>query len=207
MQTAVLGRKGWVQGSAVSLGIVTFLSTVKNQRQATKTASETAHLGPNRNRLCNGYFKDAVATWLVNLHLSNVHVELLPPNYNSILQPLDFRIIKNVKVHYRGQLLQCIIMNLRMDRLIPVNARQAVEMLTGAWLSVNASAIVKWWQKVSLNSASLAAAESPQEHLWRHHWNVEFGMQNLGVNGCGASAHFPLCVCIWDVSVKADQDL
>ncbi|KAH7933319.1 hypothetical protein HPB49_011489 [Dermacentor silvarum] len=53
------------------------LSTIKSQREAIAAASESAQLGPVRERLCTGYFSevdDAVATWLKDLRSRNILV-------------------------------------------------------------------------------------------------------------------------------------
>lgn len=54
-------------------------------------------------------FVDNAPSHPQDLDLSNVTIKFLPANTTSVLQPLDFGIIKNIKCHYRFCLLRAVL--------------------------------------------------------------------------------------------------
>lgn len=96
---------------------------------------------------------DNCSAHIVNVRLTHVRLEFLPPNNTSLLQPLDQGIIKSVKVEFRKRLVQRLIINLRLKQPTSINVRQAAEMLTGAWWNVKTSTISNCWRKAGLRKA------------------------------------------------------
>lgn len=54
---------------------------------------------------------DDCASHLVNIDLSNIRVEFLPPSC-ALIMPLSLGIIKNVKVNYRQRLVHHVLVSL-----------------------------------------------------------------------------------------------
>lgn len=93
---------------------------------------------------------DNCSAHVVNMRLSNVKLEFLPPNCTSLLQPLDQGIIRCVKAEFRKRLVQRLLINIRLKLPTEVNICQAAEMLTGSWWSVKASTISNCWRRAGL---------------------------------------------------------
>lgn len=93
---------------------------------------------------------DNCSAHLVNVRLTNVRLEFLPPNCTSLLQPLDQGIIKSVKTEFRRRLVQRLLINLRMNQPTSINVKQAAEMLTGSWWNVKPTTIQNCWRKAGL---------------------------------------------------------
>lgn len=103
---------------------------------------------------------DNCSAHVVNVRLSNVKLEFLPPNCTSLLQPLDQGIIRCVKAEFRKRLVQRLLINIRLKLPTEVNIRQAAEMLTGSWWSVKASTISNCWRRAGLFKTSPVPQES-----------------------------------------------
>lgn len=114
---------------------------------------------------------DNCSAHLVNVRLTNVQLEFLPPNCTSLLQPLDQGIIKSVKAHYRTRLVQRLLINLRMKLPTSINVRQATEMVTGAWWSVTSTTIQNCWRKAGLvvmpSESEQGSEESDASGMWQ----------------------------------------
>ncbi|XP_037518287.1 tigger transposable element-derived protein 6-like [Rhipicephalus sanguineus] len=102
---------------------------------------------------------DNCSAHIVNVRLTNVRLEYPPPDCTSVLQPLDQGIIRSVKAHFRKRLVQCVLINLRLQQSTVINVRQAAEMLTGAWWSVTSTAVQNCWRKAGLMHTS----EQPED--------------------------------------------
>lgn len=107
---------------------------------------------------------DNCSAHIVNVRLTNVRLEYLPPNCTSVLQPLDQGIIRSVKAHFRKRLVQRVLINLQLKQSTVINVRQAAEMLTGAWWSVTSTTIKNCWKKAGLMQGHEQSqdAEQPQ---------------------------------------------
>lgn len=106
---------------------------------------------------------DNCSAHIVNVRLTHVRLEFLPPNNTSLLQPLDQGIIKSVKAEFRKRLVQRFIINLRLKQPTSVNVRQAAEMLTGAWWNVKTSTIRNCWRKAGLIKAPAQVEDNLEE--------------------------------------------
>lgn len=136
---------------------------------------------------------DNCSAHLVDVHLSNVRIEYLPPNCTAVLQPLDLGIIQNLKVEYRRRLVQRILINIRIGKNDPINVRQAAEMLTGSWWSVTQATIRNCWHKSGL---SPLCSESVQDEQYEE--AVESGMwtefcHQLDVDSSTSFEDYVLC--------------
>ena len=61
--------------------------------------------------------------------LKNIRLELLPPNTTSLIQPMDQGIIKNIKGHYRKELVQMTITAIE-DNLLSCMATEVSAKIT-----------------------------------------------------------------------------
>ncbi|KAM7313344.1 tigger transposable element-derived protein 6-like [Ixodes scapularis] len=106
---------------------------------------------------------DNCSALIVNVRFTNVHLEYLPPNCTSVLQPLDQGIIRS-KGTLRKRLVQRVLINLRLKQSSVINVRQDAEMLTGAWWSVTSTTIKNCWKKAGLMQGHEQSqdAEQPQ---------------------------------------------
>ncbi|XP_069108937.1 tigger transposable element-derived protein 4-like [Argopecten irradians] len=84
---------------------------------------------------------------------SHIKLIFLPPNTTSIIQPCDQGIIRNLKLHYRRQMVTHII-NLiddgdlhANDLARKVNVLDAIHMLTRAWRAVTPTTISNCYSK------------------------------------------------------------
>lgn len=81
----------------------------------------------------------------------NFRVLFLPPNCTAILQPMDQNLIQNIKVRYRKNILNHIL--LKDDANITsvlkaFNLRNAVLLLNSAWLDITKNNIAKSWSNL-----------------------------------------------------------
>ena len=61
--------------------------------------------------------------------LKNIRLEFLPPNTTSLIQPMDQGIIKNIKCHYRKELVQMTITAIE-DNLLSCTATEVSAKIT-----------------------------------------------------------------------------
>ena len=93
------------------------------------------------------------------LSLSNIVLKFLPPNTTSKLQPCDQGIIQSLKVHYRYQLLQKLL--LAMDNVddIKISVLDAMQWLQYAWDQVTPTTIQNCFHHVGFRADSSAPIE------------------------------------------------
>ena len=115
---------------------------------------------------CSAHPKDAADK------LSHVKLEFLPPNTTSLIQPCDQGIIKNMKGHYRRQVVRKIIADIDKTTLTANElARQltlldAVHLLSKAWCSVKTTTIANCFRHAGFalsDDASLDDAAEPDD--------------------------------------------
>ncbi|KAH6946715.1 hypothetical protein HPB50_014755 [Hyalomma asiaticum] len=106
---------------------------------------------------------DNCSAHIVNVRLTHVRLEFLPPKNTSLLQPLDQGIIKSVKAEFRKRLVQSLIINLRLKQPTSINVRQTAEMLTGAWWNVKTSTIRNCRRKAGLIKAPAQLEDNLEE--------------------------------------------
>ena len=76
--------------------------------------------------------------------LESIMLLFLPPNTTSHLQPMDQGVIMNLKVHYRQNLLQCLLAAYDVAGTpSPINVKQAIHMVFEAWKLVKLVKLVK----------------------------------------------------------------
>lgn len=63
----------------------------------------------------------------------------MPTNTTAVLQPIDQGIIKNLKVHYRNQLVLKVIENIENQVELKITVLDAIIMLDKAWHNVTST--------------------------------------------------------------------
>ncbi|KAG0437725.1 hypothetical protein HPB47_017312 [Ixodes persulcatus] len=89
----------------------------------------------------------------MDLKLTNVEVQFLPPNCTSLIQPLDQGIINSVKWSYQWRLIDKLLLDLCLKRQTKVDIFQDLKMLSASW-KVTAKEVIK-------NCCSKAGFEKP----------------------------------------------
>ena len=74
------------------------------------------------------------------IQLKAIKLIFLPPNTNSILQPCDQGIIRNLK-YYSTFLLRNYLVTLEVRESFKVNILDALQILSTAWNSISAKTI------------------------------------------------------------------
>lgn len=79
--------------------------------------------------------------------MSNIKTAFFPPNATSKLQPLDQGVIKNLKVHYRKQLLRHVLARLGDEREAPTtlaDVNKSIDVLDACrWIHAAAKAVTQ----------------------------------------------------------------
>ena len=92
--------------------------------------------------------------------LNAIKLIFLPPNTTSKLQPMDQGIIKNLKVHYRKNMLLRYVAAVDGKQEFSVNLLDAIHMLSNAWKSVLPQSVdvsimlglsIPWIQQMRMN--------------------------------------------------------
>ena len=88
---------------------------------------------------------------------SNIKVVFLPPNTTSVIQPLDLRIIKKFKVHYRLLLLLHVLAKIdeadcssAHSIVKSVTILHAIRRISQAWEQVKSDTICKCFRKAGI---------------------------------------------------------
>ena len=85
---------------------------------------------------------DNAPSHIHNVELTYVHIEMLPPNTTSHIQPMDARIIENFKLHYKTKLMQHYIREVDAKGSFErINLKQAVYLVKDAWAMVTEQTI------------------------------------------------------------------
>ena len=82
--------------------------------------------------------------------LSNVKLQLIPPNTSALIQPLDMGIIKVIKDLYKQKLSSFIISQLESDFEINLNEIKLIDTiiwLYHSWLELEKTTIINCWRK------------------------------------------------------------
>ena len=101
------------------------------------------------------FFMDSVSVHPIeelNEVLRNIHIEPLPVNSSAETQPMDLGIIKNIKYHYRKEL---VLERLACLEAVPPQPLEwsildAVMTLKSAWTKVKKETISNSWRTMSL---------------------------------------------------------
>ncbi|XP_050022701.1 tigger transposable element-derived protein 6-like [Dermacentor andersoni] len=88
----------------------------------------------------------------VNVCLTHIRLESLPPKNTSLRKPLDQGIIKCAKPESCKRFVQRFIINFFRKQPTAINVRQAMEMLTGAWWNLKAPTISTAGEKRGLST-------------------------------------------------------
>ncbi|KAL4149420.1 hypothetical protein QTP88_003372 [Uroleucon formosanum] len=100
------------------------------------------------------------------LNLKNIKLIFLPPNTTSICQPLDQRIIKNFKVHYRQQLLRHILS--RVDQNVEnksINVLDAIFWIKSALKNIKPETVKNCFKKSGFFSSDTAEYVMENENV------------------------------------------
>ena len=89
-----------------------------------------------------------------DLRFTNITMKFFPPNTISKLQPCGQEIIRNLKVHYRHQLMRRALWCMENDRAPTVNVLDAMQWLKVAWDKVTPSTIQNCFRHCGFRLAS-----------------------------------------------------
>jgi hypothetical protein len=87
------------------------------------------------------------------LVLGNVRVVSLPPNFTSIIQPMDRGILRSLKCYYRQKLMQKLIVACNRGQGVDgfkkeFNIKDAIWNLAKAWTGVTAETLKNAWHNL-----------------------------------------------------------
>lgn len=85
------------------------------------------------------------------LDLRNIKLEFFPPNFTSVLQPMDQGVIHSLKVHYRRQLMFSNLKCIKNNTPISINMLDAIEMISKAWQQVTLKTIKNYFKHARLS--------------------------------------------------------
>ena len=108
-------------------------------------------------------FVDNCSAHTTSLNLEAVKVQKLPANTTSKLQPMDQGIIQNLKVHYRKQLLQRLILNIDTNDTRVITVKDAIDMLDHAWKQVKQQTIANCFRKAGFAPSPCVLPEDTQD--------------------------------------------
>ena len=97
-----------------------------------------------------------------HLSLSHIVMKFLPPNTTSKLQPCDQGIIQSLKVHYRFQLLQKLLIAMDSNDDIKISVLDAMQWLQYAWNEVTPRTIQNCFRHVGFLADSCAPVEGDE---------------------------------------------
>lgn len=107
--------------------------------------------------------------------LKNIHIEFLPPNTTSLIQPLDMGIIKNLKVHYRAILVHNILQEIEdntadvtttaKDLSSKVSLLQAIQFVADSWRRVTSQTIINCFGRCGFKSQDFDNVLSPAQQI------------------------------------------
>lgn len=83
-------------------------------------------------------FVDNAPSHKISKNFSNVHLEFLPPNLTSVIQPMDQGIISQIKRLYRKDLLRRLIADIEFTNQVTeavkkIDVLDAMRWLEAAW--------------------------------------------------------------------------
>ncbi|KAJ8896459.1 hypothetical protein PR048_001803 [Dryococelus australis] len=84
--------------------------------------------------------------------LKNVHVEFLPANSTSVLQPLDPGIIRTVKHMYGKRLVSRLLQRMTTKTFYSVSLLDTIHMLAASWDSLSQETIVNCFGKAGFST-------------------------------------------------------
>lgn len=102
--------------------------------------------------------------------LKNIHIEFLPPNSTSILQPLDMGIIRNLKMLYRNELTKHVLES--VERSIyskttnaqeissKISILQAIQLVAKSWKEISSSTIQNCFSHCGMKVPNLISVVS-----------------------------------------------
>ncbi|KAH8038907.1 hypothetical protein HPB51_004019 [Rhipicephalus microplus] len=104
------------------------------------------------------------------MELTHVRLFFFPPNYTSVLQPLDQGVIRSVKCAYRERLIRRLLLNLYHKRPTDVNLCMAFEVVATSWVATSPSLIENCFKHVGFTTTVQASctdcsSASPDEDL------------------------------------------
>ena len=89
----------------------------------------------------------------INLpQLSSIQVEYLLPNTTAKLQPMNQRIIQNLKIKYRKRLLKQILFSLDYEENYDITLLTAINDLYAAWDAVKESTIRNSFRHIKIHA-------------------------------------------------------
>ena len=127
-------------------------------------------------------------------NLKNIKLEFFPPNFTSVLQPMDQGVIHSLKVHYRRQLMIKYLKCIENSTTIAIHLLDAIEMVSKAWQQVTQKTIKNCFKHawpslyefdeeddLPLNQWLIRQAEEDEDNLPLSVWLAKnnFKLENL----------------------------
>lgn len=78
----------------------------------------------------------------LNVDLSNIELKVFPTDCTVVLRPLRRTVIRCIKRAYRQQVIERLLMDLRIQRETKINIFVAMEMLSEAWATMRVDTII-----------------------------------------------------------------
>ena len=107
--------------------------------------------------------------------LKNIQLEFLPPNTNSLIQPMDQGIIKNLKTLYRNELVHVTLAYIEENFLNPsssaidvsskISIIQAVSFAAKSWRAVKEATIINCFRKAGFFTLSPCVIDENAEEF------------------------------------------
>ena len=105
--------------------------------------------------------------------LTNIHLEFLPLNTTSMIQPMDQGVIRNLKVNYRKQLISLTLSPIEEGLLLPtatatdvsseVNVFDAVQFVSKSWRLVQPTTISNCFRKAGFQKRNALPPPPPPD--------------------------------------------
>ena len=117
--------------------------------------------------------------------LSAIKLIFLPPNTTSKLQPMDQGIIKNLKVHYRKNMLLRYVAAVDGKQEFSINLLDAIHMLSTAWKSVLPQTVSRCFShagfehSVEPTDEDESTMEEDLEYIWDRFNNDEVAFDDF----------------------------
>ncbi|PNF41040.1 hypothetical protein B7P43_G08225 [Cryptotermes secundus] len=143
------------------------------------------------------------ATCHPHIELSNVRLAWFSPDTTSASQPMDQGIIRNVKVHYRKLLMQCLLVNIdstscASELARPVSVIDSVIWISQAGKKLLPETVTKCFEKVGFSTVEV----TPNVENENDQKDLQHCMNEAAFSNCNAEDYINI-----DKDVQTEQDI